>query len=160
MRTPIDAAEMPMEELVGLLRLQMERGGAAGLTVTGISMLPMLHHLRDRVWLSPLNGEAERGDVLLYRRDSGQYVLHRVLRAPKAGEYVCCGDNCTATETVPRGAVVGRVCAFRRGGRRYEADDMPYRAYVRLWTALYPVRGPILRLRRLLGRLKRALKRH
>ena len=42
---------VPMEELVPLLQLQMETGGSARLIVTGYSMMPMLHHRKDSVVL-------------------------------------------------------------------------------------------------------------
>jgi hypothetical protein len=36
-------------------------------------------------------------DVIFYRRENGQYVLHRIIKIKKDG-YVCRGDNQTAKE--------------------------------------------------------------
>lgn len=46
------AVDIPMEELAKLLQLQLDHGGEATLTVTGVSMLPMLYNRRDSVKLA------------------------------------------------------------------------------------------------------------
>ena len=43
-------------------------------TVAGSSMVPFLHH-GDKVYLDPLPEVLKAGDVVLYRRAGGQYVL-------------------------------------------------------------------------------------
>ena len=52
---------VPMEELMPLLQLQMEASGSAKLTVTGWSMMPMLHNRRDSVEICPVDGAAGEG---------------------------------------------------------------------------------------------------
>ena len=78
---------IPMEELMPLLQLQMEASGSAVLTVTGWSMLPMLHQGRDTVTLSPLPEKLKKYDLPLYQRENGQYVLHRI---GKVGDTYTC----------------------------------------------------------------------
>lgn len=145
-----------MEELAEILRLQLGQGGVAALAVTGSSMVPMLHNGRDRVWLTQLTRAPQRGDVILYRRANGRYVLHRVIRPQGEDDCVCCGDNDWRTEVVHRGDILGVVREFRRGGRTYTTQNGVYRLYVLLWTGAFPLRRPILLGRRLLGRLRRA----
>lgn len=147
-----------MEELGGLLELQLREGGPAALTVTGFSMMPMLRHRRDMVWLTRLEREPRKGDLLLYRRPDGRYVLHRVVRVEGWTDCVCCGDNDCRPERVRREDVVGVVCGFCRNGKRYTVRDWRYLLYVRLWTGLFPLRRPLLRARRQLGRWRRAWK--
>ena len=59
-----------------LLRERLE--ATVMLTVTGGSMLPLLAGGRDRVTLGPVPERLRRGEVLLYRRADGSYVLHRL----------------------------------------------------------------------------------
>lgn len=155
---PVQTVELPMRELVELLEVQLRGGGKAALTVTGSSMVPMLQHRRDQVWLTTLTRAPKKGDVILYRRESGRYVLHRVIRPDGPVGCLCCGDNDWKTELVRRTEIVGVVCEFRRKGKIYSVEDWQYRLYVRLWTLLFPLRRPILLVRRVLGRLKRFLK--
>jgi len=149
---------IPMEELMPLLQLQMETAGSASLTVTGWSMLPMLHNRKDRVTIVPVSGEEKRGDVILYLRDNGRYVLHRILRVKKDG-YILCGDNQFFTERVRKDQVLAVVTGFTRNGKQYGTDHKGYRAYAFWWVALHPVRWVYLGPRRLVGWIKTKLKR-
>lgn len=153
----MEVRRIPMEQLGPLLEEQL-RGGFARLPVTGSSMLPMLRHGRDVVGLVPLTGTPERGDVLLYRRKDGQYVLHRMIRMEDGETCLCCGDNQWERELVPLSRVMARVDRFCRAGRWYGVEDAGYQLYSRLWTGLFPVRRPMIWVRRGLGRLRRAMK--
>jgi phage repressor protein C with HTH and peptisase S24 domain len=57
----------------------MEMTGSFVLTATGSSMEPFLKGGRDRVTLVPPGARpVRRGDVVLFQRDCGAFVLHRV----------------------------------------------------------------------------------
>ena len=148
---------IPMEELMPLLQLQMESAGNAWLTVTGYSMLPMLHHRKDRVLLEPVRSPVKRGDLILYRRQNGLYVLHRILRV-KEDRITCCGDNQFRTERIGKDQVLAVVTAFTRKGKHYTIQDRCYRLYVALWAGLYPLRWLYLGCRRALGRIRAAIR--
>ena len=154
--------DIPMEELVPLLRLQMETAGSAALTVTGWSMLPMLHNRKDQVIIAPVTDRCKRGDVILYCRENGRYVLHRILRCRKEG-YILCGDNQFFTERVDHSQVIAVVTAFTRKGKHYPVTNAGYRRYTRCWVFFHPVRWLYLIPRRLLGYVRtffRRQKRH
>lgn len=57
----------------------------------GVSMLPLLRPNRDVVILEN-NLKPEIYDVVLYKRDNGKYILHRIIDVDSNG-YVMCGDN-------------------------------------------------------------------
>lgn len=141
---------IPMEELVPLLQLQLEQSGRAQLTVTGYSMLPMLHHCRDTVTLAPVEAPLQKGDVILYRRPGGQYILHRILRC-RGSSLQCCGDNQFKKEPVDQSQVLAVVCGFTRKGKHYSVQAPGYRRYVFWYVALHPVRWLYLGPRRLVG---------
>ena len=79
-----------------LLRERLE--ATVVLTVTGGSMLPLLAGGRDRVTLGPVPDRLRRGEVLLYRRADGSYVLHRLTSFRQDGTLVFCGDRQTEPE--------------------------------------------------------------
>ena len=149
---------IPMEQLAQLLQVQLAQGGRAELNVTGNSMKPMLHHRRDAVSLVPADGQLKKGDLILYRRENGKYVLHRIVRVRGELEFICSGDNQWEPETVFDQQVMAVVTGFRRDGKQYDVGHKGYRLYVWLWVGMFPVRRPIIALRRRLGRLRRALR--
>lgn len=146
---------IPMEALAEILSLQMESGGTARLVVTGDSMYPTLRHRKDVVHLVPVTEPLKRGDLILYKRKSGQYILHRIVSKPKNGCFICCGDNQWEREPVSEDQVIAVTDGFVRGGKTYQNTDLSHRLWVGIWTALFPVRRPLLALRRRLGRLRR-----
>lgn len=146
-----------MEELMPLLTLQMETAGSASLTVTGWSMMPMLHNRRDTVVIAPVKGQRKKGELILYQRENGKFVLHRILRARNGG-YVCCGDNQFFTEKVEHSQLLAVVTRFTRGGKSYSVEDKGYRRYVWWWVNLHPLRWLYLVPRRLLGYIRTAIR--
>ena len=139
----MEVRRVPMEELYLLLETQLEYGSAQ-LTVTGTSMTPTFREGRDLVRLEK-NRPLRRGDVILYRRDNGRYVLHRLMRMD--GErLVCCGDRQTELETIRGEQVLAVVTAFCRKGVWRDVKDPLYRLYVQLWMIL-PLRRAAFALR-------------
>ena len=148
---------IPMEELYKVLLLQLENGGRARLTVTGRSMLPLLRAYRDAVELIPVSGEQEKGKIILYRRDNGQYVLHRIVRKTAEG-YICCGDNEAAREPVEQRQLLAVVDGLIRKGKRVALNNLSYRMYVGLWVGLFCFRGPYIKIRRWCGQRYRKIR--
>lgn len=145
-----------MEELVPMLQLQMEGAGSAWLRVTGGSMMPMLYGLRDSVCLQPVGKPLQKGDVILYRRDNGAYVLHRILKV-RGESLTLCGDNQCRTEAVRQTQVLAVVTAFTRKGKQWTVQQKAYRRYVAFWVAMHPLRWLYIGPRRLLGKLRAAI---
>ncbi|MGN1202403.1 MAG: S24/S26 family peptidase, partial [Eubacterium sp.] len=59
---------------------EIRRNGTIIYTNVGDSMLPFIKQGRDVLVISRAEGRLKRYDVPLYKRDSGQYVLHRILK--------------------------------------------------------------------------------
>lgn len=124
----------------------------------GDSMLPLIRQGRDIMLIERRpDGRLKKYEVPLYRRDSGQYVLHRILQVRK-DDYVLCGDNRWQRETgITDRHIIGVLTAVIRDGKKLPVTDKRYRAYVHLWCDLFPVRAAILWCRDLPGRVKRKL---
>lgn len=102
-------------------------------------MKPMLRENRDLVFIEKPSGRLRRYDVALYRRGSA-YVLHRVIRV-RERDYAIRGDNTYRMETgITDADVVGVLTSFVRDGKECAVTDLPYRCYVLVWCALYPLR--------------------
>ena len=140
-------AERDGDEFVKLF----ESGGTVPLRVTGTSMLPLLRPGRSTVWLEGKKEPPKRGDILLFRRRDGAFVLHRV-RKVLDGRYVMNGDAQSWCEVISEDMVIAVVRRIDTGRRVYTSDSLPMRVYRLLWTPTYPARRQILsaamRLRR------------
>ena len=120
------------ETLIPLMQEQLACNQSVRFTPTGTSMLPMLRHGVDTVVLSPVPERLKKYDLPLYRRDSGQYVLHRVIAA--GSTYTCMGDNQFVPEPgLRQDQMIGLVTAFTRGGKEYSVHHPGYRLYCRVW---------------------------
>lgn len=126
----------------------------------GDSMLPLIRQGRDLVLVSRKpEGRLKKYDVPLYRRDSGQYVLHRILKV-RENDYVLCGDNRWRRETgITDRHIVGVLTAIVRNGQKIPVTDWRCRLYTHLWCDLFCLRAAALRCRALLGGIKRRLRR-
>lgn len=148
---------IPMEELFKVIRLQLENGGRARLTVTGRSMLPQLRAYRDSVELIPVSGRQKNGRIILYRRENGQFVLHRIVRQTEDG-YICCGDNEAVRESVKHTQLLAVVDGLTRKGKRISMEHIGYRMYTALWVGLFPLRGLYIGIRRFCGKCYRSFR--
>ena len=159
-RTDMQTHSVPMSALSPLIGEILSFGGDVVLTVTGHSMEPMLHDRVSRVRLTAPR-TLKRGDLPLYRRADGTYVLHRIT-AVDADSVTCCGDAQWILERgIPRASILAVTEAFdRHSGRWVSADSALYGAYWRVWLALRPLRhlavGGMRRIKRLLSGTKGA----
>lgn len=142
------------DSLMELVCLQLKQGGRANLMVTGSSMLPWLREERDTVLLSPINGDLLPGDVALYRRDNGRYLLHRVISLTPEG-YLFCGDNQAYLEPVRQDQLLALMIGYTRKGKVYDLNAVGYRLYSWIWLRLFCLRKSYIRMRRRLGRMRR-----
>ena len=72
-------ASASMAELLPLMREILQSGGEFRLFPQGTSMLPLLRQGVDSVVLRTENN-IKKGDICLYQRNNGDFVLHRVVK--------------------------------------------------------------------------------
>lgn len=145
------APEVLLEEYRSLLQSDASVE-ALPLQISGNSMSPFLIHGRDTVYLSRLDRPARRGDMLLYRRDSGAYVLHRVHKVTPQG-YTMLGDAQLEPEPGIRPEqVIARVSRVVRGGKSLKPGDLQWEFYEKLRPRLWLARRLIQKVARHLPR--------
>ena len=133
----------------------LEKEGQLIYSNVGDSMLPMIRQGRDLLVIRRQTGRLKKYDVPLYRRDSGQYVLHRILKV-RENDYVICGDNRWHRETgITDQHILGVLTAIIRDGKEIPATDPRYRLYVHLWCDLFPLRAFLLRGLHVLKRVRK-----
>lgn len=130
---------------VNALRALIEEGHEAGMLVSGSSMSPFLVHLRDTVYFRRPDRPLRAGDIVFYRRDSGQYVMHRILRAC-GGVYDLAGDAQTQLERgVRRDQIFAIITRVKRKGRLVGPGDFWWTFFACVWTKLLVLRPLIVR---------------
>ena len=145
-----------MASLSPLMQEVLQSGGTVELTVTGNSMWPTLCHKVSRVRLAPVES-LHKGDLPLYRRDNGSFILHRIIKVHD-GVYACCGDNQWHLEHgLRQDQMLAVVTHFARKKRWISVEHGLYQVYWRVWVAIRPLRRLVIggwrRVKRTLRRL-------
>lgn len=126
---------------------QLKKTGTLVYYNVGDSMMPLLKENRDLMVLSVPNRPIRKYDAILYKRDSGQYVMHRVIEIREDG-YVLCGDNRYCKEFgVKDEQVLAILTSVLRKGKTVSVDSTQYKIYVHLWCDLFIIRAAILRIK-------------
>ena len=145
-----------LAELMPVIREKLDMGGEVRLPATGMSMSPLFRHMRDTVVLKSSAGEQpKKYDMVLYQRDSGQYVLHRIVGYAGKG-YILRGDAQYINESPVRAdQVIAYVTRFTRNGREHDCKEWGYRLYAFIWVNTCFVRRVYSAVGRRAGRIIR-----
>ena len=122
------------DEMMPMLEEKLRAGGEVTFTVTGNSMLPMLHDREDTVTISAVKGRLKKYDIPFYHRSDGKYILHRIVKVGE-NDYVARGDNCSFTEYgIKDSEIIGVVTAYTRRGKEKTVNSFTYKLYAALWS--------------------------
>lgn len=125
----------------------VSEGKIVSTVISGGSMLPFLSPQRDYAFLERISRKLRRGDIVLYKRPNGDYVLHRI-RKIKDEEFFLIGDRQTETE---RGIKKENLCALvtsvKRNGKILGEKSFTWFFYKHIWLALVPLRPFLLKLK-------------
>lgn len=115
--------------------------------VAGGSMIPFLHH-GDTVYLDLPRFPIKRGDILLYTRPNGQYILHRVIQANPDGSLWVSGDAQMVLEYLPGPECVhGCVTSACHKGRLNRPGRLRWWLYSHPWRWLLRYRHRLMLFR-------------
>ena len=90
-------------------------------TSVGDSMSPLIRE-NDLLVIEPVKEPLEVGDIPLYKRDSGQYVLHRIVKI-KNGKYTMKGDNRDFIEKgITDRHIIGVLTQIVRSGKTFPVE--------------------------------------
>lgn len=130
-------------------------GGHMTLCVSGSSMNPFLVHGRDSVRLIKCRPQDfKKGRILLFKRFSGELVLHRIKRVLSDGSLIMNGDAQVWCEQISPSQAIAAVSAVECDGKLIPCSSVTYRTKVFLWQLLFPIRSQIFRVRNKLKRMR------
>ena len=140
---------LPLDELLPLIREVLANGGEFELHPKGSSMLPTIREGRDTVMLTAITATPKKGELVLYRRDTGALVLHRVVRQERDGTLSMRGDNQYFIERgIREDQLIATVKRYFRDGKEIRTDAPRARFYLARRQFTYPFR----RIARAIGR--------
>lgn len=132
-------AEFSLEGLLPTMEKIFDEGGCFRLYPRGVSMRPLLRQGIDSVLLVR-DGAPSIGDIVLCRRGSGSFILHRVHRIEGDSLYLT-ADSYPAQEPegpLPLSSVTARVSAVYRGEEKLSDTALSaFRLYADARRALY-----------------------
>lgn len=112
-------------------------------TIVGISMYPLLRQRKDSVHIVKIDSPLKKNDVILYQRDSGQYVLHRIIKI-KNSNYIICGDNQWKKEYgITDDHIIGIMIGYYRKEKYHSVNSFGFKVY----TLIVRLTRPLRRLR-------------
>ena len=127
--------EVLMEQLLGLL----DSAEYVPLNISGSSMTPFLVHSRDKV-TRPL----KKGDMILYRRDNGAYILHRIYRVTPDGYWLVGDAQILIEKGVRPDQVLALVTAVRRKEKLLQPGSFWWNFFEKVWIRVIPLRPGIV----------------
>lgn len=143
------------EYLDTVCQLLQQGETSVAVPVAGGSMAPFLHN-GDTVYLDLPDSPVKRGDIVLYTRSYGRYILHRVYRVRRDGSYIMVGDAQTELELLPgREQIHARVSSARHKGKLMRPGQFRWWVYQHIWLWLRPLRPFLMRMREVIRFKKR-----
>lgn len=128
-----------LKDFEGVIKEVLDSGGEFQIYPRGTSMLPLIKEERDSVILVRQGETLHPKDIILYRRENGNFVLHRIIKVEKEG-YVLCGDNQLQLETgIQDHQVVALVKRIERKGKQIPEHSVWLKLYECLWC-FFPFR--------------------
>lgn len=127
----------------------IEQGYEVSVPVAGGSMVPFLGDGRDRVFVRSPKAPIQKGDIVLFRRLDGSYVLHRVYRIhgnKDAVTYDIIGDAQDRLERgIQRKQILAVATRARRKGKIIDPNTFCWWFFQSIWISMIPFRRFLIR---------------
>lgn len=127
---------------------ELDKKGILVYTNKGNSMYPLIRQGKDVLIIKKVNTRLKKMDIPLYKRESGQYVLHRIIKVNE-NDYVIRGDNTYYNETGIRDdQILGVLSGVIREGKEISVNSLSYKIYSYFWYYTYYLRKLIIKIKR------------
>ena len=128
------------KELIEAYRELLPQVESLPLTVTGHSMSPFLVEGRDTVHLCKIDEPLKRGQIVLYKRENGQYILHRICKVNK-DSFDMIGDAHDVIEHgIERNRIIAGVKSIERKGKLITPKSFVWKFFEKVWIRVIPLR--------------------
>ena len=139
--------QLSPEEFLPLFEKITKSNGIFPLTVTGTSMTPTLYSNCDTVNLvSPKIKAPQKYDIVLFVRNDGKLVLHRIIRTLPNKQFLINGDSQTWTEIISSSQIIAVTQSFTRNHKLISCNSFKFKFYSRIWCFFRPLRPVLFRI--------------
>lgn len=122
----------------------LNQGRQVELRVKGDSMRPFISGGKDRVLLYKAEQYA-KGDIVLARTDSGQWMLHRIVSIDLPRVILMGDGNLHNREACMESDIAGTVLQILKGnGKFVDCTGKKHRNLARIWGFFLPIRKYLL----------------
>lgn len=122
-------------------------------TNQGTSMWPLIKEGKDVLVITNDVSQIKKGDIILTKRPSGRYLLHRVIRICKNGTFVICGDNSyKCDKNITKTEILGKLSSIIRNGKKNNLNGIRYNVYTFVLCKFFCIRKPLLKIIKLIHR--------
>ena len=123
-------AKLSMDQIVPLIQEVIDSGAEFKLYPSGHSMEPTIIEHKDSVMLSsPENLKV--WDIVLYKRDNGQYVLHRIVKSYKDVFFMCGDSQIFIEKDVSKDCIIAKVSAVYKNEKLWDINGKDYKKAVK-----------------------------
>lgn len=144
--------DVDTREYITVLKEMVEEGQEVAITIVGTSMEPFLIHNRDKIYFRKPDGSIKKGDMVFYQRETGAYVIHRVIKVKKQ-QYYMAGDHQTFLEgPIEKKQIFAKIVSVEREGTWLTEKDKLWKFFAGWWCRLFWCRKVINKLRRIIGK--------
>ena len=110
---------------------EIQEKGYIVYTNVGDSMMPLLRQNKDLMVIRKITEPLKKNDAVLFKRPSGAYVLHRIIKVCGQGQYRIVGDNRSFSEIVPEEWIIGILTEVIKDGKHILVESEEYKAYLK-----------------------------
>lgn len=134
------------ESFLSVLCELAQEGRTVSTVVSGGSMLPFLSGNRDVVYLEKPKRKLRKGDVVLFRRTNGDFVLHRIKKIKSEGYYLIGDRQYDVEGPVKREQISAIMTGAKRKGKEITSRSPVWLFYSKVWISLVFLRPFAFRL--------------
>lgn len=128
------------QEYMEMIRALLEDGQEVSMIVTGNSMRPFLKHGRDKICMKKTDRKLRKGDIVFYRRENGQYVMHRILKCGDQS-YTLLGDGQIVPESgIHQEQIFARITKVQVRGKWIGPENFRWRFFEHIWIRFCGIR--------------------
>ena len=128
------------QEYMEMIRALLEDGQEVSMIVTGNSMRPFLKHGRDKICMKKTDRKLRKGDIVFYRRENGQYVMHRILKCGDQS-YTLLGDGQIVPESgIRQEQIFARITKVQVRGKWIGPENFRWRFFEHIWIRFWGIR--------------------
>lgn len=121
--------------------------------VHGTSMYPLLIDRKDSVYIT-FPTKLKKYDVVLFRRNTNQLVLHRIHKI-KGSKVTMCGDNEFQKEVIDKSQIIGKMSEFSHNNKITKVTSLKFKLYSRFFCLSFPTKKFLFFIIRIHNNFKR-----